>query len=195
MKADYFNPSVYNRIYGVMQYHNVLALRLALETGLRIDDVLKVKKVDIKGRTIRGIAEKTNKPFKKVISKDLADRLETISGKEYVFEHRLRTDKHRTRQTVWKDIKKAQKLLHIDGNLAPHSTRKTYAVEKFKESGISVTQKELQHDRMSTTMLYCFSDLLTKSEEKQTNVHDIERLSELIAEKVVEKLSKIKTTY
>lgn len=195
MRTDYFNPNVYNRIYGVMQYPNVLALRVALETGLRIDDVLKIRKTDLKGRTIRGEAEKTGKPFKKVISKDLADRLLAISGGEFIFEHRYRADKHRTRQTVWKDIKKAQKLLHIDGNIAPHSARKTYAVEKFRESGIEATKKELQHDRLGTTMIYCFSDILSKSGENQTNVFDYDLLSELIADKVVKKLGKIKETY
>lgn len=40
MRADYIKPSVYTRIYHLMQYENALALRLSLETGLRIGDCL-----------------------------------------------------------------------------------------------------------------------------------------------------------
>jgi integrase len=173
-----------------MQYKNVLALRVSLETGLRIDDVLKIKKSDIKGRTIRGISEKTNKPFKKVISKDLANRLTEISGKIFIFEHRLKVGEHRTRQAVWKDLKKASKVLGLKGNIAPHSARKTYAVELFKDSGLDKVQKELQHDNTSTTMIYAFADLLSND---KTNVpdFDFELFAEMVADKVSQKIKSL----
>lgn len=190
MKTSYLRPEIYNKIYGIMQYKNVLALRVSLETGLRIDDVLKIKKSDLKGRTIRGISEKTNKPFKKVISKDLANRLTEISGKVFIFEHRLKVDKHRTRQAVWKDLKKASKVLGLKGNIAPHSARKTYAVELFKDSGLDKVQKELQHDNTSTTMIYAFADLLSND---KTNVpdFDFELFAEMVADKVSRKIKSL----
>ena len=190
MRTTYLNPAIYNKIYGLMQYKNVLALRISLETGLRIDDVLKIKKSDLKGRTIRGIAEKTDKPFKKVISADLAKRLKEISGTIFIFEHRLDYKKHRTRQTVWKDLKKACKVLKLSGNIAPHSARKTYAVEKFKDSGLADVQKELQHDRVSTTLLYAFADVL---DNNSTNVRDfdLELFADLVADKVYKKIKSL----
>lgn len=190
MKTSYLRPEIYNKIYGIMQYKNVLALRVSLETGLRIDDVLKIKKSDLKGRTIRGISEKTKKPFKKVISKDLANRLTEISGKIFIFEHRLKVDKHRTRQAVWKDLKKASKVLGLKGNIAPHSARKTYAVELFKDSGLDKVQKELQHDNTSTTMIYAFADLLSND---KTNVpyFDFELFAEMVADKVSRKIKSL----
>lgn len=190
MRTSYINPTTYNKLYGVMQYPNVLALRVCLETGLRIDDVLKLQKTDLNKRTIRGIAEKTGKPFKKVISQDLANRLRDVSGSIFIFPHRLKESEHRTRQAVWKDVKKAAKLLSLGGNIAPHSARKTYAVELFKDSGLDEVQKELQHDRLSTTMIYAFANLL---ENNRTNVpvngELLDVLSEKIAEKVVKKLN------
>lgn len=190
MRTTYLNPTTYNKLYGVMQYPNVLALRVCLETGLRIDDVLKLRKSDLNKRTIRGTAEKTEKPFKKVISQDLANRLREISGSKFIFPHRLKESEHRTRQAVWKDVKKAAKLLSLGGNVAPHSARKTYAVELFKDCGLDEVQKELQHDRISTTMIYAFANLL---ENNRTNVpfngEVLDVLSEKIAEKVVKKLN------
>jgi hypothetical protein len=103
---------------------------------------------------------KTGKPDKKVVSADLAKRLRQIANNGRLFDGRF-GDKPRTRQTVWKDVKKAAKQLQLDGNIAPHSARKTYAVEDFREHGLAETQKHLQHDRISTTMLYAFSDLIS----------------------------------
>ena len=143
-----------------MQYKNALALRTSLETGLRIDDVLRLKTTSIRKCTLFGIAKKTGKSFRKVVSRDLAKRLGEISGEIYVFEGRLDPKKHRTRQAVWKDVKKAAKMLEIDGNIAPHSARKTYGVQLFRDSGIGAVKKELQHNDIQTTMLYAFADYL-----------------------------------
>lgn len=160
MRTDYIKPSIYKEVYQLMQYENALALRCSLETGLRIGDVLKMRPADIQGRTITYTAQKTGKAGKKVVSADLAKRLKQVAGKKFVFTGRF-GDKPRTRQTVWKDVKKASKELKIQGNLSCHSARKTYAVEEFHNEGLTKTQKELQHNRLDTTMLYAYSDMLT----------------------------------
>lgn len=171
-----------------MQYNNVLALRVSLETGLRIDDVLSLRTENLKGRTIVGVAEKTDKPFKKTLSVDLAKRLRQVSGSDFLFPHRLKKDDHRTRQAVWKDVKKAARLLGIKGNIAPHSARKTYAVELFRDQGISAVQKQLQHDRIGTTMIYAFADLLDQGKKNECSNYDLDLLAEMIAEKVTVRL-------
>ena len=145
-----------------MQYKNALALRVSLETGLRIDDVLSIRTSGLDKRTLYGVAKKTKKSFRKVISADLANRLKEISGENFIFEGRLDKNKHRTRQAVFKDVKKAARVLNLHGNIAPHSARKTYAVEKFHESGIGAVKKELQHSDINTTVLYAFADYLNE---------------------------------
>lgn len=145
-----------------MQYENSLALRTSLETGWRISDVLSLTPKQIQGRTIRIVAQKTGKPDKKVVSADLAKRLKQISSNKFVFEGRF-GDKPRTRQAVWKDIKRSAKQLKLDGNISCHSARKTYAVEDFKDGGLAQVQKDLQHSDVNTTMLYAFADLIDKT--------------------------------
>ena len=145
-----------------MQYENSLALRTSLETGWRISDVLSLTPKQIQGRTIRIVAQKTGKPDKKVVSADLAKRLKQISSKDFVFEGRF-GDKPRTRQAVWKDIKRSAKQLKLDGNISCHSARKTYAVEDFKDGGLAQVQKDLQHSDVNTTMLYAFADLIDRT--------------------------------
>lgn len=190
MRTDYLNPQIYNRIYGIMTYDNVLALRISLETGLRIDDVLSIRAENLRGRTLRGIAEKTGKPYKKTISQDLANRLRGLNRAGYIFPHRIKQNAHRTRQAVWKNMKQAARILGIELNAAPHSARKTYSVELFHDKGLAAAQKELQHDNISTTMLYVFSDILQKNAKKTENTFDFDGFADLIAEKVVEKLKK-----
>jgi integrase len=177
-----------------MTYENVIVLRVCLETGLRVDDVLSLRFEQLKGRTIRGHAEKTGKAYRKVISDDLAKRLRGDGNRKegFIFPHRTKAGEHRTRQAVWSNMKKAAEIMGVDLNAAPHSARKTYAVELFKDKGIDTAQRELQHDRLSTTMIYAFSNILTKSATNDTktciNDVDIEDLAELIAKKVVEKM-------
>ena len=174
MRTFYLNPVIYNKLYAVMQYKNALALRVSLETGLRIDDVLSLRRQQLQKRTLYGIARKTKKSFRKVISQDLCTRLREIQGEYFIFEGRLDPKKHRTRQAVWKDVKKAAKILELNGNIAPHSARKTYAVEKFHDSGISTVKRELQHNDIQTTMLYAFADYLDDVEVKRTFVRPID---------------------
>lgn len=184
MKTDYIKPSVYKKIYQTMEYENALALRLSLETGLRIGDVLSLTPENLKGNTIHYTAQKTGKEGKKVISADLSKRLKQISDKKFIFPGRF-GDKPRTRQTVWQDVKKAAKIHKVEGNLSCHSARKTYAVDLYHSEGLPSVQKELQHDRIDTTMLYAFSDMLSNKRDSDI---DLEYFAELVAHKVYSKL-------
>lgn len=184
MRADYVTPTIYNKIYHLMQYENALALRVSLETGMRIGDVLALKPMQLDNNCITYTAQKTGKSGKKLISADLSRRLKKISDKKFIFPGRS-GEKPRTRQAVWKDVKKASKKLKLAENLSCHSARKTYAVELFHNEGLPKVQRELQHDRLDTTMLYAFADMLGG---KSAPSVDADAFAELVAEKVVQKI-------
>lgn len=187
MKSDYLNPRTYDELYRVMQRDNVLAIRVAVETGLRIDDVLRLRWENFGTSTkFTYIAKKTGKKGVKKLSKVLKTELfsRNVHNSEYVFPGRKKGT-HRTRQAVWKDIKKAAELLHVPLNVSPHSARKTYAVELRKEEGLAAVQNELQHNNMSTTMLYAFADMARAGKrERIPESGDLLELADLIAEKV-----------
>lgn len=170
MKSDYIKSGVFARIYRYMQYENALVLRVSLATGLRVGDVLKIRVEDIRGRTIRYTAEKTGKPGKKTVDKRLADELRRLGGGSgFCFKGRLDPEhKHRTRQTVWKDVTQACAAAGIPEHVTPHSARKTYAVAYFQEHGLDETREALQHDRTDTTILYAFSNLLCSNGSSET---------------------------
>lgn len=109
-----------------------------------------------------------------MISADLAKRLRQIAAHGRLFDGRF-GNKPRQRQTVWKDVKKAAKRLQLDGNIAPHSARKTYGVEDFKDNGLKQVQDDLQHDSINTTMLYAFADLIDKKPALARRLTDTEQ--------------------
>lgn len=196
MRSDYIKPENYNRLFVFMSYENVLAMRVSLETGLRIGDVLKVRSDELVGRTIHFTADKTGKAGKAVVSQDLANRLKRIAGNTYVFEARGNPEKHRSRQAVWKDVKKAAAILRVAGaisseNFSPHSARKTFAVTDAERYGLNHTQKQLQHRDKSTTRAYAFSDRYVQGVEDGITLKSILALLNGISERLSSLESKI----
>lgn len=187
MRTDYIKSKDYHMLYMRMTYENALALRVSLETGMRIGDVLALEKSNLQGRTITFTAQKTNKKGKAVVSSDLANRLSCIGNDKYIFIGRSGT-KPRTRQAVWRDVKQASKGLFAE-NVAPHSARKTFAVEDYREHGLPHTKKALQHERTDVTMLYAFADILSENGQKiPHNVINYELLAEKIAHILINKI-------
>lgn len=71
--------------------------------------------------------------------------------------------RHRQRQTVWKDVKRAQKAFRLAENLGTHTARKVYAAEMFDRYGdLRRVQRALNHDSMEVTALYAMADQLTR---------------------------------
>lgn len=188
MQSKYIDINEYFAIYKYMQRENVLALQVALNTGLRINDVLKLRRSDFQGNTFTYIAEKTGKKGKKTLPSNLYKQLLSIAGENYIFPGRNSSSKHRTRQAVWRDMKKACKALGIDASgVSCHSARKTYSVNVLKEFGFTRAQRELQHSRADQTMLYVFSDILNTSEHNSTIFRNDDAI-DVIAQKIWEKL-------
>lgn len=192
MTTDFLPLKEYGKLFPYLSYENYLALRISLETGLRIGDVVALKAESLQGQQISYKAQKTGKNGTATITKELAEKLRKISGSTYIFESNSKSG-HRTRQTVWKDVKRAAQLAGIERNIAPHSARKTHAVQTFKNKGFAAAQRELQHDDPGTTMLYVFSGVMSEANERAAAVIDenqLEELAELIAIKVVDHLKK-----
>lgn len=138
---------------------------VCLHTGWRVEDVLQITTEQIKGAlqakrcVIKIIEQKTGKKSAKTLPRKLCEQLHAQAGKIYCFESRDDYRRHRTRQAVYIDIKKASKRFNIKINLSPHSLRKNYAVY-LKNCGKSLAQiqAELNHDNYVTTLLYMMSD-------------------------------------
>jgi integrase len=60
---------------------------------------------------------------------------------------------------VWARIKKSAERSGINSEgISPHSMRKVFAVELYREKGFKAVQEALQHSNAATTEIYSFAD-------------------------------------
>lgn len=167
MRADYIAPEILDHILAALTVQNELAMRVSLATGLRIDDVLSLYTCQLeqaKNNRITVIEEKTKKRRRVYIPESLKKQMLARAGLRYVFESRTDWKKHRTRQAVWKDLKRAADAFRVTGklNVSPHTARKVYAVEAFKKFGKpEKVQQLLQHNDAAVTALYLMAEEIT----------------------------------
>ncbi len=166
MKTEYLLQKEVERVLDLLTYENRLVCRVMLHTGLRIGDVLQLKPDQLKPNF--WITEQKTKKRRQVgLPEPLLSDLLDSKGKHWVFPG---TDprKHRTRQAVWKDIKRAAAAMRLTVNAGPHSYRKVYAVELMEKYGdIERVRRALNHDRHATTMIYAMADKLLQAKGRK----------------------------
>ena len=144
-------------ILAALTPQNRLVMRTALQTGLRISDVLELRTEQLKPH-FWVTERKTGKRRQVGLPEPLLSDLKKAAGVRWVFEGRS-PDHHRTRQAVWKDMKRAAKAFRLPVNVGPHSARKVYAVELLRKYGdIDRVRRALNHNSETITLLYAMAD-------------------------------------
>lgn len=178
LRTSYIEPSALGLVLATLTEPNRLVVEVMLATGLRVSDVLNLKTEQVKrGQRLTVRERKTGKSKRVYIPRTLWQRLLAQAGRLYVFEGRRDWRVPRTRQAVWRDLKRAQGIfggrsLDKGVNLGTHTARKVYAVEDYRRSGsLQHTGQALNHSaaHVATTMIYALADkpeLLRGLEEK-----------------------------
>lgn len=162
VRADYVWADNLGHVLAALTPANRLACEVSLATGLRIGDVLELTREQVvKGRfSVR--EGKTGKVRRVRLPTDLQTRILSQAGHIYAFPARSDGRKHRTRQAVYKDLRRAAKAFRLLEHVSPHSLRKCYAVNQYHRSGdIKRVQGLLNHSDESVTMIYALADALT----------------------------------
>lgn len=148
---------------------NRLVCRVCLQTGLRVGDVVSLKTAQL-GRQFWTTEAKTGKRRRVNLPDDLLNQIRAQAGPEWAFPGK-KPGKHRTRQAVWADVKRAAKAFRIKQNVAPHSFRKVYAVELMRRCGdVKRVQRALNHSDCATTMIYVMAaELLDAKQHSRTS--------------------------
>lgn len=166
MRVEYMLDKEVEHVLAALMPVNSLVCQVCLHTGLRIGDVLNLKVAQIKPRFWVTEA-KTGKrrmvglpePLREAILKQQKE----AGGGEWAFPGR-NIAQHRTRQAVWKDVKRAARLFRVPQNVGPHSFRKVYAVDLMQKYGdIEKVRRALNHSSESVTMIYAMADSLLMS--------------------------------
>ncbi len=171
MRTDWVVREELSHLLAALMPENRLIMEICLDTGLRISDVLELRTDVVVGAsegrfTVR--ERKTGKNRRVRLPKDLQDRAIAFAGKIYVFENRRDYKRHKTRQAVYKDMKRVAAAFKIKLNVAPHSARKSWAVEEYAKDGdLKRVQKLMNHDSEAVTMLYAMADEMTSRRLKK----------------------------
>lgn len=176
MRADWIDDRSINLILTALMPYNRLAMMVALDTGLRIDDVLSIRTVQLRTQRLTVVERKTGKHRRIYLPLRTYEYLCQYAGRVWAFEGRCDWRKHRTRQAVYKDLRRAATLYRIDGtptraHVSPHSARKVYAVHDLAahNGDLSRVQRDLNHSDPAVTTLYAYADRLKISREVTKN--------------------------
>lgn len=158
MKTEYLLQREVDIVLAALMPANRLVMRVTLHTGLRLSDVLELRTAQLKPQF--WVREgKTGKAKQVGLPEPLLHDLRAQAGKTWVFESRLDPQRHRSRQTVWADVKRAARAFRLPQNVAPHSFRKVYAVGLLERYGdIERVRRALNHSSDAVTMIYAMAD-------------------------------------
>lgn len=139
------------------------ALRVSMDYGARIGDVLRMRVSAARSGRWDYREEKTGKRRRVKLSRAHQAELLSIAGRVYVFEGRNDWRVPRTRQAIWKDLKRMARACRLD-RVSVHSARKIYSVERYRESGGNMEKvcRLLNHSDEAVTALYAMADLMSR---------------------------------
>lgn len=166
MTTEYLLQKEVDKVLSVLTPQNALVMRVALHTGLRVGDCLQIKTAQLAPRF--WITErKTGKRKQIGLPQPLLNDLKKNAGEFWVFQGRY-PEKHRSRQAVWKDVKRAAAAFRLKQNIAPHSARKVFAVDLLSKYGdIERVKRALNHSSISVTMIYAMADKQLESKNRR----------------------------
>lgn len=158
-RTEYLLRQEVERVLAALMPSNRLVMRVILHTGLRVSDVLRLRPEQLQPR-VWVTESKTGKRRQIGFPADLLRDLRAEAGGHWVFPGRDPT-RHRTRQAVWADVKRAARAFRLPQNVGTHSARKVYAVRLMERYGnIAHVQRVLRHSSPMVTAIYAMADSL-----------------------------------
>lgn len=159
MTTEYLLNKQVGYVLAALMPQNRLVYRVILRTGARVGDVLALRTEQIKP-SFWYTEQKTGKRRRMGLGEDLAKEILAQAGEVWAFPGRD-PQKHKTRQAVWADVKRAQKAFRLPQNIGTHSARKVYAVRLMEKYGdIARVRRALNHSSDSITAIYAMADML-----------------------------------
>ena len=169
MTVEYLLKKEMEHVFAALMPANRLACRVAAHTGLRIGDVLALRTEKLAPQMWVTEA-KTGKRRRLNLPKGLYQELRKAAGPVWVFSGQRDPTRHRTRQAVWADVKRAARAFRFPQNVGVHSLRKRYAVQVLEHShgNFAKVQRVLNHTDMATTMIYAMAYQLYREKYGKT---------------------------
>lgn len=160
MTTEYLLDKEVEHILAALTPSNALICQISMHTGLRIGDVLKLRREQLKPRfwvTESKTGKKKLVGLPEGLREALLENWRACGKGPWLFPGRD-PRQPRTRQAVWKDVKRAATAFRLNQNVAPHSFRKVYAVDLMEQYGdIEKVKRALNHSNEAVTMIYAMA--------------------------------------
>lgn len=152
MRTRPISPTECRRLIQAAAPPAQVCIMIAADTGLRISDILRLTPADLRRRSLTVRERKTGKTRQVSLSPD------TIrAARAYHATHGLSRVIDRDRSTIYRQVRAAATSCGYR-RVSMHSVRKLYARQYARAHGLAATQREMQHDYLSTTLLYVLDD-------------------------------------
>ena len=159
MKTEYLLHQEVEHVLAALTPQNQFIMRVILHTGMRISDVLALQTEDLKPSGWY-TEQKTGKRRRYGLPEPLLTQIRAQAGQKWAFPGRD-GERHKTRQAVWKDVKRASRAFRMPQNVGTHSARKVYAVQLMEKYGdLERVRRNLNHSSPSITAIYAMADTL-----------------------------------
>lgn len=164
-------------ILGAETEKSEIIVRTLYYTGLRVSELVNLKRKDINFETGQGIIKgKGNKQRQIFLPPKLIEKLEGFFGKHPDYEYVLSKDKPLTARNIQKIVEKIAKKQKIQKKVTPHTFRHSYATHLLEDgTDIRTIQVLLGHENLQTTQIYTkVTDTLYK--KAKINIDNLERV-------------------
>ncbi len=165
MTTEYLLNREIQHVLAALTKQNALIVETVLHTGLRVSDVLELRTEQLRP-SMWVVEKKTGKRHRCGLPSDLLCRIVAQAGPVWAFPG-AKPGTHKTRQAVWKDIKRASRAFRLPQNVGTHSFRKVYAVELLERYGdLRRVQRAMGHSNPSVTAVYAMADKLLSAKRR-----------------------------
>ncbi len=137
---------------------NYMLFLLGTAVGLRISDILQLKKEDVMGKYIHVKEIKTEK-MKRVIIPPYARRevkayIDRLEDHEYLFQSREGVNQPIHRSTAYRLLRRAAEACNVD-EFGTHALRKTFGYHFYNQTkDVATLQTLFNHSHPETTLRY-----------------------------------------
>jgi integrase len=152
-----------------------LLFELGIHTGLRISDLIRLRKKNVCGEWIEMVEKKTQKvtriPLTVTIRMIIQDRCREMSDDQLLFPSRMKlgdgTQHPITTRCAYDDMQQIARLFNLDGRSGCHTLRKTFGYWHYKQNrDLELLRQWFNHASQSVTLRYIGMD----EDEKRKSV-------------------------
>lgn len=145
-----------------------LLFEIGINTGLRISDMIRLRKKNVCGEWIETVEKKTGKttriPLNVRIREIIQDRCRDMEPEDYLFPSRKKREKGSiqqpmTRRNAYNDIRRIATMFSLGDHIGCHTLRKTFGYWHYKQNkDLEILRQWFNHTSQMVTLRYIGMD-------------------------------------